>query len=314
MFPGGAPGMEFLQDLVNSGAVDVDAIADYLNSRNVSNEHRYVTACAGCHGNDGSGGRTRESVLGESAADIHEYIVKERDMQFLSCLPEVDLVQMAIFLGGACDNDGDSDGDNSCDNEPDSDGDGVPDVIDNYPQGFSDVPIGAFAFDYIERLAISGITAGCGNGKYCPKDPVTRAQMAVFLERGMNGSDFAPPAATGMLFNDVAATDFAASFIEQLAADRITAGCGNGNYCPEKRVSRSQMAVFLVRAKYGADFNPPAATGVFTDVPPGAFAANFIEQLARDGITTGCGAGNYCPDDDVTRDQMAVFLVKTFGL
>lgn len=312
VFPGGAPGMEFLQDLVNSGAVDTNAIAEFLNSRTVPNEHRYVTACAGCHGDDGSGGRSDEKVTGESAADIRKYIEKERDMQFLSCVPDVDLLQMSLFLGGACDDDSDSDG--SCDNEVDTDGDGVPNVIDNYPQGFSDVPIGAFAFDDIERLAISGITVGCGNGKYCPKDPVTRAQMAVFLERGMNGSDFVPPAATGMVFNDVLLSAFAASFIEQLAADGITSGCGNGNYCPDNQVTRSQMAVFLVRARYGADFIPPAATGVFNDVPPGSFAANFIEQLAQDGITSGCGAGNYCPDDVVTREQMAVFLVGTFEL
>ena len=60
--------------------------------------------------------------------------------------------------------------------------------------------------------------------------------------------------------------------------------------------------------------SPPAATGVFTDVPLGSFADAWIEQLAAEGITSGCGAGIYCPDDAVTRDQMAVFLVRTFGL
>src|SRR6056297_353551 len=86
-------------------------------------------------------------------------------------------------------------------------------------QTFSDVPTDYWAYDFIETLAAQGVTGGCGNGQYCPEAPVTRAQMAVFLERGLKGSDFAPPAATGNVFLDVAAEDFAASFIEQLYLD-----------------------------------------------------------------------------------------------
>ena len=138
--------------------------------------------------------------------------------------------------------------------------------------------------------------------------------MAVFLERGMNGSNYSPPAATGNVFLDVGASDFAASFIEQLAADGITSGCGNNNYCPNATVTRDQMAVFLLRAKYGSSYLPPAATGVFGDVDLSYWAVSWIEQLAAEGITSGCGGGNYCPGAPITRDQMAVFLVRTFGL
>ena len=74
------------------------------------------------------------------------------------------------------------------------------------------------------------------------------------------------------------------------------------------------MAVFLLRAKYGSGYSPPAATGVFADVPLNYWAVHWIEQLAAEGITAGCGGGNYCPETQVTRDQMAVFLVRTFGL
>jgi len=210
------------------------------------------------------------------------------------------------------DTDGDGIGNNA---DLDDDGDGVPDVSDDYPLGrFADAPSGYWAFSFIEALARAGITAGCGGGNYCPTSPVTRAQMAVFLERGMNGSGFSPPAATGSVFDDVGAGDFAASFIEQLASDGITAGCGNSNYCPDSQVTRDQMAVFLLRAKYGSSYSPPTATGVFGDVGLGHWAVRWIEQLAAEGITSGCGTGNYCPDAEVTRDQMAVFLVRTFGL
>jgi hypothetical protein len=181
-------------------------------------------------------------------------------------------------------------------------------------QTFNDVPTDYWAYSFIETLVGNGITAGCGNDNYCPDAVVTRAQMAVFLERGMRGSNYSPPAATGNVFFDVGASDFAASFIEQLSQDGITGGCGNGNYCPNATVTRDQMAVFLLRAKYGAGYSPPAATGVFGDVPVDYWAASWIEQLAAEGITAGCGGGNYCPESAVNRDQMAVFLVRTFSL
>ena len=181
-------------------------------------------------------------------------------------------------------------------------------------QSFNDVPTDYWAYSSIENFAATGITAGCGNDNYCPEDPVTRAQMAVFLERGMNGSGYSPPAAVGNVFLDVDAGDFAANFIEQLYADGITGGCGNNNYCPNDAVSRAQMAVFLLRAKYGPGYSPPTATGIFNDVDLSYWAVHWIEALAAEGITAGCGSGNYCAEDAVTRAQMAVFLVRTFGL
>ena len=179
---------------------------------------------------------------------------------------------------------------------------------------FDDVMPWHWAYSFIETLADSGITSGCGDTIFCPADPVTRAQMAVFLERGINGANYDPPTASGNVFLDVAAGDFAAAWIEQLFADGITAGCGNNNYCPNAEVTRDQMAVFLLRAKHGSGYSPPAPTGVFADVDLSHWACAWIEQLAAEGITAGCGDGNYCPGDTVNRDQMAVFLVRTFGL
>ncbi len=180
---------------------------------------------------------------------------------------------------------------------------------------FDDVRLDHWAFDYIEAVAKAGITSGCSADDYCPDAVVTRAQMAVFLERGMKGSSYVPPPATGALFNDVGASDFAAAFIEQLANDGITAGCGAGNYCPDTAVDRAQMAVFLLRAKHGSAYSPPICTGTqFNDVTSSHYACNWIEQLANEGITSGCGGGNYCPDTSVDRAQMAVFLQRTFNL
>jgi hypothetical protein len=73
------------------------------------------------------------------------------------------------------------------------------------------------------------------------------------------------------------------------------------------------MAVFLLRGIHGSSYNPPAVGGStgFGDVPTSHWAAAWIKQLAVEGITGGCGSGNYCPAEAVTRDQMAVFLLKT---
>jgi hypothetical protein len=179
---------------------------------------------------------------------------------------------------------------------------------------FNDVPSGNGFNSFVDKLIINSITAGCGNGNYCASSPVTRAQMAVFLLRGHNGLCYVPPPATGTVFGDVTGGGFAA-WIEALAAAQVTSGCGNGNYCPNDPVTRAQMAVFLLRTAFGPAYNPPACTtATFADVPCSSGFSKWIYDLVSRSITAGCGGGNYCPNDSVTRAQMAVFLVTTFGL
>jgi len=182
---------------------------------------------------------------------------------------------------------------------------------------FSDVPGAYWAWSYVERLASAGVTGGCGAGIYCPDATVTRAQMAVFLLKGIHGSSYTPPALGGSTgFTDVAIDYWAAAWIKQLAVEGITGGCGAGIYCPDATVTRAQMAVFLLKGSHSSSYTPPALAGNtnFTDVALDYWAAAWIKQLAAEGITGGCGAGVYCPEAEVTRAQMAVFLVKAFGL
>ncbi len=197
--------------------------------------------------------------------------------------------------------------------------DTATDSVTQWPTAtvFTDVLSSYWAASYIEKLYNAGITSGCSTSPlmYCPESTVTRAQMAVFILRGIHGSSYVPPAATGTVFTDIPADYWAASWIEQLAAEGITSGCGGSSYCPDTTVTRAQMAIFLLRGKYGSAYIPPTATGtVFSDIPTGYWAADWIEQLAVEAITSGCGGGLYCPDVNVTRAQMAVFLVKTFNL
>jgi subtilisin family serine protease len=110
---------------------------------------------------------------------------------------------------------------------------------------FNDVEINNTFCPWIKELAARGITNGCGNGNYCPGNPVTRDQMAKFLLTALEGSSYTPPACTES-FSDVSPSSAFCPYIQELAARGITNGCGNGRYCPGNPVSRDQMAKFLV--------------------------------------------------------------------
>ena len=180
-------------------------------------------------------------------------------------------------------------------------------------ESFPDVPTTQQFYKFIENLFHNGITGGCGGGSYCPGGSTTRAQMAVFLLKGKHGKSFIPPPCTGV-FPDVACPSQFADWIEELYHEGITGGCGGGNYCPNSPVRRDQMAAFLLKAEHGSAYVPPVCGGLFPDVACPSLFADWIEQLFHESITGGCGSGNYCPSSPNTRGQMAVFLVKTFGL
>ena len=196
------------------------------------------------------------------------------------------------------------------------------DVWPSHP--FSDRP-DVYYLDAVEALKNAQITGGCGIDPitqlptYCPDSTVKRSEMAVFLGKAMRGAGYYPPAATGSVFADVSLQYWAAPWIEQFAEDGITQGCATNpaRYCPTSAVTRAQMAVFLLRSKNWPDsFTPPSATGtVFQDVPLTYWASSWVERLALEGITGGCvlNPPRYCPDNFVTRGQMAVFMVNAFG-
>ena len=166
--------------------------------------------------------------------------------------------------------------------------------------GFYDVVSSPFEREIV-WLAESGITAGCGVGRFCPSDAVTREQMASFLARAMD----LPPADTDY-FSDDAGSAHQAD-INRLAAAGITTGCAARRFCPAGTVTREQMASFLVRALDLA----PADADYFTD-DAGSVHQGDINRLAASGITAGCAAGSFCPKASVTREQMAAFLERGF--
>jgi hypothetical protein len=125
--------------------------------------------------------------------------------------------------------------------------------------------------------------------------------------------EFTPP-----IFADVAADHFARGAIEALRANGVTGGCGTAPlmFCPDAVTTRGQFAVLLLRALEGPAFTPPAATGLFADVPVGHPFAAWIEALFNQGITTGCAVAplRFCPEDPVTRGQLAVLLLRALAV
>jgi len=167
--------------------------------------------------------------------------------------------------------------------------------------GFADTVGSPFDYD-IAWLADEGITAGCGEDRFCPKSSVTREQMASFLARGLS-----LPSATADWFGDDGSSDHQAD-INRLAEAAITGGCAPGRFCPRGTVTREQMASFLARALH----LPSSPTDWFTDDEASPHEAD-INRLAAAGITGGCGPTTFCPSRVITRDQMAAFLHRALG-
>jgi hypothetical protein len=121
-------------------------------------------------------------------------------------------------------------------------------------------------------------------------------------------------AVTPKTFTDVALGTYYFDAVNLLKAKNITDGCGLTIFCPTEVIDRAQMAIFLTRAVYGGDKFTSSLTPYFKDVPASAFGFKWIQKLYELGITTGCGIGTYCPNQPVSRDQMAVFIIRTrFG-
>ena len=178
-------------------------------------------------------------------------------------------------------------------------------------EGFADVSDDSTHGANIHTLDHAGTFEGtlCGRRMFCPSDPLSRAHMAVWLVRVVDGSD--PDPVTATRFSDVDGAHPQAAFIERFAQLGVTEGCTTEplRYCPDQHVTRAQMASFLARA-----FNLAAAgeSAGFADVAAGGTHSANIDTIAATEITVGCDTEpfRYCPRDPVKRAQMASFLVR----
>jgi len=105
------------------------------------------------------------------------------------------------------------------------------------------------------------------------------------------------------------------SYIQKLRDLGITQGCTPTTFCPGNGVTRGEAAVLIVRGKmsaaFGDNFSYPT-TQVFTDVPPNSQQFPFVQKLFELGITSGCTPTLFCVNNTLTRQEMAVFIVRAF--
>jgi hypothetical protein len=189
-------------------------------------------------------------------------------------------------------------------------------------QIFDDVSSGDPYFDYVSLMSNYGITVGCQTSPplYCPSEAVTRAEMAVFIVRGLNlatnTSLTYPPTA---YFQDVPPSGITDSeyfpYVQRLAQLGITVGCQTSPalFCPDESIPQAQMAVFVIRAWMLANNIPTLTyptTPYFTDVAATDEYFPYIQKMAQLGFWTGCGGGQYCENSAVTRDQMAPMIMR----
>lgn len=159
----------------------------------------------------------------------------------------------------------------------------------------------------IDALHARGVTAGCAvdPARYCPDEGITRGQIAAFVARALR-----PAPSPIDFFGDDAGNLFEAD-INAVTAAGIGFECAPGAYCPDRPLTREEMAEILVRA-----FAVPAtAERRFADTASSPYAAS-IEALAAAGITKGCDPldpARFCPERVVTRAEMATFFMRSLG-
>jgi len=211
---------------------------------------------------------------------------------------------------------------------------------------FTDVPRSQPFYKKIETLLHHGITSGCSPTQFCPGAVISRGQLAVFVAKGLAGSAANVPASGSVgdepydcsaggvsLFSDVAPTDAFCKHIHYVASLNVDGGCEPGLFCPNASLTRLQTAAVVAKAivELGGDAAVPsvytdAVTGRFyncdpgsenfhfTDVPPSDPFCRHVNYVWARAIISGCSATDFCRDGDITRDQMAKFLVNAFKL
>jgi len=197
-------------------------------------------------------------------------------------------------------------------------------------QRFDDVDSEQWAFGPINACVNAGIVSGYDDGLYHPEDAVTRDQMAVYIARALAGGESnVPPGPGEPTFDDVSTDWWAFDHVEYCYAQNVVQGYTPTTYAPTMQVTRDQMAVYVARAMVAptgeaalADYVPfdprsfpdVPSTGYGDDGTEPFWAYTHIEYCVEHGVVAGYEDGLYHPEIVVTRDQMAVYVARAFGL
>lgn len=163
---------------------------------------------------------------------------------------------------------------------------------------FTDVLAGSTHHRSIEALAAANITRGCTTYAFCPTQATTRGQMAIFLFRALE----LDPVHAGP-FTDVSGEQRLAT--NALTGAGIVRGCTPTTFCPQRPITRGEMATLLTRTLDLPESNGAAR---FTDVDARWAQARMIGAVADAGIALGYPDGRFRPSAPITREQMASFL------
>ncbi len=186
---------------------------------------------------------------------------------------------------------------------------------------FPDVVCYHWCYNEVEACADAGIVSGYDDGQYHGEVVVSRDQMAVYISRALAGGDEnVDPPVGPPTFADVPAEYWAHKYVEYAASRSIVSGYDDGLYHPYFPVDRAQMAVYIARAIVEptgddglSDYLPPP-TPTFWDVTASSWAFLYVEYCAGEGIVQGYLDGRYLPANQVTRDQMSVYVCRAFDL
>lgn len=176
---------------------------------------------------------------------------------------------------------------------------------------FADVPRSAWYVGAVDCAVSKALANGVTSTTYAPAKAVTRAQMASFVNRLLQRSDKAGPAAVTDLFADDAGSPHETA-INTLASLGVINGTSPGVFSPQASVTRAQMASMLVRLQESLNGTMAANGTPFADIAGNPHAVN-IDKVFTAGITSGTSASTFSPNASVRRDGMTVFLVRTFG-
>ena len=184
--------------------------------------------------------------------------------------------------------------------------------------GFGDVSPNSVHKGDIDCVSALDVIPAFSQTSFGPLEEISRSEMAGFLIRAAQWMGVEVPVPLDQGFNDIGGlSQTEQDVINQLAILGVTIGTGPSTYSPDRTIDRWQMAIFLVRLHVLVGFDPPLASNVFNDMgshPQETVIA--VHQIFALGVTKGCevNPARYCPDRQVTREQMASFLARLIRL
>jgi enterochelin esterase-like enzyme len=188
------------------------------------------------------------------------------------------------------------------------------------PQIFNDVPPSHPYFDEIEILYQQGYTSGCSEDPllFCPNTAMNRGESAVFVERGIHGADMLPIEPQTSIFADLEVGNWALKWADQLYQDGFTSGCGSDPlvYCPSQGHTRVEGSVFYLRMLNGADYQPPPAADLFSDMNVSDWGTRWAEAAFKAGLIPACNENplQFCSEGALDRGLAAYMMVQAKGL